>query len=1030
VAATDAERAAGRAQNSSIKGWTEDERMRMTARLLASAAVVGTAPTVLVAQAATGTITGRVADRGGQPIAAAQVQVVGTSRGTTTAENGTFRIVGVPAGTYQLRVLRIGFQAQTRPVQVAANGTATADFSLSPTAVNLDVVTVTATGAESRAREAGNVISKITVSDSTTPLSAINNFASLVQGRAAGVTIAQSGGSTGSGARVRIRGANSVSLSNEPLLIIDGVRVNNASASNSIAVGGQTPSRLNDLNPNDIESIDILKGPAAAGLYGTAAANGVIQVTTKRGRAGKTQWSAYTEQGSLRDVAAYPANYGTYANPSSPSSSNTFCWLADQADGACTVADSNLVSFNPLEDPRSSPFRTGRRQRYGVNATGGSEVVQFYLAGDIENEDGIYQTNDIQRRNLRTNLNARLLPTLQTTASIGYLSSVGQLPQNDNNNLGMVSNGLLGQARFVDRPNDTRGGYITSARDSLFFLRTNQDVERFTGGLNATYTPISWLSVIGQGGYDVLNRNDNQIFPANIINNNANNRQGSRTRNQTQIFNYTANLSGVAKFDLRPDLQSTTTLGGQYLREDLLQVTGFGAILLPGAASLAGTTSRFAVGETNADNRTIGLLAQQQIAWRDRLFLTGAIRGDRNSAFGTRFGVIYQPSASISYVVSDESFFPKIPGLSQLRLRGSYGQSSLRPGTLDAVQYYTAVGLTTVGGEGGGFTLTNLGNPNLRPERVTEYEGGFDLGLFGGRANLELTYFQKRSKDALISANLPASTGVGNTVFQNLGAVTNRGLEALLNATLVDVRNFKFDAVFNLATLRNNLDDASLPDGSQVPPIIFGLGGNTQQHRQGYPLGGYWQRPITFADENGDNIIGYDEYTAGDTSVYIGNPLPKLTLSFNPSVTLFRNFRVNALLDRQAGWYQYNATKDFHCATGKCPDLYLAGTPLASQARALANINDATVFGYIQRGDFTRLRELSLTATLPQRFTSRLRGIKGANLTVSGRNLALWTKYDGFDPEVNSAGQANFSQSDFLSQPPVRYFVARFDLNF
>jgi outer membrane receptor protein involved in Fe transport len=431
------------------------------------------------------------------------------------------------------------------------------------------------------------------------------------------------------------------------------------------------------------------------------------------------------------------------------------------------------------------------------------------------------------------------------------------------------------------------------------------------------------------------------------------------------------------------------------------------------------------VGETNADNRTIGILAQEQLAFNDRIYLTAAIRGDRNSAFGTNFGVIYQPSASLSYVISDEGFFPKVPGLTQLRLRTSYGQSSLRPGTLDAIQYYTAVGLAQVGGEAGGFTLTNLGNPNLKPERISEYEAGFDLGLFDGRTNLELTYFNKKSKDALISVNLPASTGVGNTVFQNLGAVSNKGLEALLNTTIVDRENFKFDAAFNFAALKNNLDDAS-----GQPPIIFGLGGNTQQHRQGYALGGYWQRPITFADANNDGIIAYDEYTVGDTAVYIGNPLPKQTYSFNPSITVFKNYRINALFDRQANFYQYNATKDFHCLQGKCPELYLAGSPLAEQARALADLNEATVFGYIQRGDFTRFRELSITATLPQNLVRNLRGAKGASLTLSGRNLKLWTKYDGFDPEVNFTGQANFTQADFLSQPPVRYFMARLDLSF
>lgn len=1014
---------AGRGPGFTFFGDVGDDRMKRGATWL-GALGAGVAPAALVAQAATGTITGRVVDaETRQPIAAAQV-FVSASVGASTNEAGQFRITGAPAGTLTVRVRRIGYQSAQQTVTLAAGGAATVDFSVPRAVTALEQVVVTATGEQASLRQTGNTVARIAVDSQ--PLAAINNFAGLVQGRAAGVTISQSGGSSGTGARVRIRGANSVSLSNEPLLVIDGVRINNSPNSNSIGVGGQVPSRLNDLNPNDIESVEVLKGPAAAGLYGTAAANGVIQVTTKRGRSGRTRWAGYTEQGALSDRVDYPSNYNTYTNPSNPASGATYCWLADKASGAdCGTRDS-LVSFNPLEDSRSSPFRTGYRQRYGLNASGGSDAVTFYLAGDFEGERGIYKTNDFTRRNGRANINARLLSNLNTQTSLGYLSSGLQLPQNDNNNLGLVSNGILGQARFVDRVGDTRGGYLTSARDSLFFLRTNQDIERFTGSTTATYTPASWLRVIGVGGYDVLNRNDNQIFPANRINNSAPNRQGSRTRNQLQIFNYTANLSAVGTATVAPALVSTTTLGGQFLRENTLAVNAFGAILLPGSESLAGTTSRFAVGETNADNRTIGLLAQEQLGWRDRLFVTGAVRGDRNSAFGNRYRIIYQPSASLSYVVSEEPFFPKVPGLSTLRLRSSFGTSSLRPGTLDAVQYYSAVGLTTSGGEGGGFTLGNLGNPNLKPERVTEAEGGLDLGLFRDRVNLEATYFSKKSRDALIPANLPASTGVGGSVIRNLGSVKNAGFEASLNAVLLDLTNVRFEGLVNFATLANKFVNS----GGQ-PPIIFGLGGNTQQHRAGYPLGGYWQRPLSFSDANGNGVIDYDEYTVGDTAVYIGNPLPRRTLSVSPTLTLFKNFRVNALIDRQAGFYQYNGTTEFQCGFGTCADLYTSGTPLARQARALNKaVDNNTVYAYIQRGDFTRLRELSLTATLPTRFLPSRVGARGASVTLSGRNLKLWTKYDGFDPEVSQSGQTNFTQADFLTQPPVRYLMARLDLNF
>jgi TonB-dependent SusC/RagA subfamily outer membrane receptor len=256
---------------------------------------------------ASGSIAGRVSDQATQqPLVGAQITVIGTAaRGTTDAQ-GNYRIPGVPAGQHQVSATRVGYDTRSQSVTVAAGQTATANFNLSVSAVELGGLIVTATGREQRTRELGNAVS--TISTERVELAAVPNMASLIQGRSSGVTVMQSGGTTGAGARVRIRGSNSVSLSNEPLLIIDGVRANNAAESFTIGTGGQTPSRLNDINPEDIETIEILKGPAAAAMYGTAAANGVIQVTTKRGRSGRARWSAYTEQGTIIEPTNYADN--------------------------------------------------------------------------------------------------------------------------------------------------------------------------------------------------------------------------------------------------------------------------------------------------------------------------------------------------------------------------------------------------------------------------------------------------------------------------------------------------------------------------------------------------------------------------------------------------------------------------------------------------------------------------------------------------------------------------------------------------
>jgi TonB-dependent SusC/RagA subfamily outer membrane receptor len=335
--------------------------IRQLRQLAVAMATVAIVPLLAFAQQ-TGTITGRVTESGtGQPVADANVVVVGTTRGARTDAEGRYRIADVPAGTAQVRALRIGYSSTAQTVAIAAGGTNTADFALSTAAISLDRVLVTATGSEQRRVEVGNAVSNISVVD--VQKAAVPNGASLLQGRAPGVTVIQNGGTTGSSARIRIRGANSINLSNEPLIIIDNIRVNNSFNSFSIGTGGQSVSRLNDLDPDEIESIDILKGPAASALYGTAAANGVIQVTTKRGRSGKPTYSVYAEGGSIKPFDRFPANYNSYSGGTGFGATRndpSFCFLADVATGV-TQCPPTTRSFRTVHSARATTTVVGSR---------------------------------------------------------------------------------------------------------------------------------------------------------------------------------------------------------------------------------------------------------------------------------------------------------------------------------------------------------------------------------------------------------------------------------------------------------------------------------------------------------------------------------------------------------------------------------------------------------------------------------------------------------------------------------------------
>ena len=997
-------------------------------------ALVGGALGALPAAAQqSGAIVGRVTDRAsGNPVPDANVLIVGSTRGARTNDQGRYRIVGVPAGTYTVRVVRLGYVAATQPVTVGG-ADVTADFVMTAAAVTIDQVVITATGESQRKRETGNAVS--TVQPQTDRIATSSTVADVLQAAAPGVYVNSPGGTQGSANRIRIRGANSISLTNEPLIIVDGIRTSNEiGGTGSVGVGGQGSSRFNDLNPEDIESIEVIKGPAAAALYGTAGANGVLQIRTKRGRAGRAKWTSYADIGTQKDVTDYPANFAQIGTRTSNNARTTACTLDSQTRNICTPNPDSLVSFSPLE--QASPFITGSLHTYGLSVNGGSDVTNYFVSGDLESDHGVYVPNTFLRSSFRANVGAQLKPTLNTQVSTSYLTTRLRFPQNDNDVLGIVSSGLLGSA--FDTPG-SRGYLSGQTPQDIYAINTREQVDRFIGSSNTTWQALSWLSLTGVGGVDFFNRRNLETVPPNKVLFGSL-PDGQRTSNDAQTWNYTANGSATGTRDITTNLRSTTTVGAQY-NEELVQGTrAFGAKLLAGTGSLQGTSARFAVGETNTDNRTIGALAQEQLAWRDRLFLTGAVRTDKNSAFGKDFGWTKYPAASLSYVISEEPFFPRSDLLNSLRLRAAYGQSGQRPNFRDAITYFNTQTVTTsTSTDVPGIFVGGTGNIGLRPEISREYEFGFETDLFSSKLGIEATYYNKKTHDLLVARPLPPSLGLTTTQFANLGSSANSGYELQLNGHVVDMRQVKFDLTVNASTNQNKLLSLGfLPTGQRIPQIVFGI----QQHREGYPLGGYWARPITFNDINKDGVISRVncpgqtavvggpacEITLGDTTVFLGNPLPKYEYSFSPRLALFNWLEVTSLIDHKGGFKQFNNTARFRCNFGNCQEAYDKKAPLADQARNLGQLMGSDA-GYVENGAYTKLREVAFTLIAPAQWAQRGH-VQGARLTIAGRNLHTWTKYSGLDPEVNSTPTSNFSTSDFLTQPPLRIWTARVTLQF
>ncbi len=1019
-----------------------------------------------------GTITGAVTDRAsGQPLPEVQIQVAGTQLGAMTDHEGRYTIRGVPPGTYEVRARRVGYGPMSERVAVGAGAAATVNFVMSESALQLQEVVVSAvTGAQERRVEIGTNVGQINVA--TLQKGPITKMADVLQGRVAGVQLQSATGTTGGGQRIRIRGANSLSLSNEPLLFIDGVRVSNSSGGYSL--GGQDYSRLNDINPEEIENIDVLKGPAAAAMYGSVANNGVILITTKRGRAGAAQWRMYVEGSSMKDQNPYPHNYAAlqvndatkpyYRTDVAGTPLNITTWFGASAPyricpnyvfavGGCR--QDVFLNFDQFEDPRTTPYQTGSRAKTGLNVSGGTDAVTYFISGDREKELGVLRPNDLERTSLRTNLNARFGSKLSGTITAAYIKSETQRISNDNSIFSPLINAFLGPAEYVTgMESDTVGR--PGARNAAYFgyntrdqrkYKADQTLDRFVIGSNANYTPLSWLRINGNVGLDYFGRYDRLTLNPNELPIALTFRVGHRNATRSNNYLWTSNASAAAKFQPLPSLVTTTTLGAAYERGLFENVDCYGIGIPSGTKSCGATTSQFAVDEAYTDLKTVGGFGRQEFAFGDRLFLSASVRADNNSGLVRDVsGLAYYPSANVSWLVSRESFFPRINAISQLRLRAGWGQAGQRPGYGDAETFFSSRVVQLGGAETPALVLTSTGNPALKVERTTEFEGGFDAGFFDNRVSTEFTAFTRRSKDALVSRNLAPSAGLTGSVFQNLGSVKNWGTEFGLNVNAINTERIGFDVRITATTLRNKIEEL----GEGIAPIQINRG--AQAHREGFPTGAYFAAPIKFTDANGDGKLSRAEVTVDSSKflrvrndeggidtlpiAYVGPMLPTNTQGLSLALTLFRDISISTLFERRAGHKQLNYTERFRCTTldanpwvGQCGALSDPNASLQSQAAFIAaRYMGGTPYGYIEDGTFVKWRELTLRLGVPESVSSRFGALRGAALSLAGRNLGTWTDYTGLDPEINeTGGGSNFTQGEFNTQPPVRTFTLRFD---
>ncbi|MCZ8203314.1 SusC/RagA family TonB-linked outer membrane protein [Gemmatimonas sp.] len=976
-------------------------------------------------QAPTGTISGKVIDAATKlPISDVRISLVGTMLAAPTNKDGEYRLLNVRAGSVSVAALRIGYKSVTQTATVTAGTTTSLNFEMSTSAINLSEVVVTGTAGNQERKAQSALVASVTAADIIKD-APVTNVANLLQSRVPGVALSSQSGTKGTATQIRIRGASSINLSNQPLVFIDGVRVNEGIIGSGQS--GQAYDRFNDLNPDEIESIEVVKGPAAATLYGADASAGVIQIITKKGKAGSGsfQQTLRAEQGtssvSYWDI---PDNYANCtAATVAPTSTNPLC--RGRAVG-------DLVSDNPLE--RVGAFRDGTERLVNYGIRGGGQNYGFALNYGSDNSSGTLPNESFNRYNLRTNANYIANSKLNFDIGLGLVQTATRLPDNDNNIFGWIGGALLGSpATRNDGPNaglSNNGWFSNRQFNAINSVYRQLLSKRVTSSITANYAPTDWFTNRFTGGLDFANDLQTSFFPRNDslwyggLTDGGSNAQTSRGAER-----YTFDYLGNMKKQWGSDWETNLSFGLQVIstRNTNLNATGIGFVT--NANNSIGSASQTTGGGGFTEQRQYGYLGQLQIGNQNKRFLQVGVRIDRNSSFGDQAPSFVLPKIGGSWAISEEGFFsPLTRFVNTLRLRAAYGTTGRSPNPGDALTTLAAASYNITGTTLAGAVLGNPGNADLKPERGTEFEAGLDAGFFDNKVSTEVTFFRKTTQDLIIARPIPPSLGFNANPLANLGSVLNQGVEVAVNVTAVNKRNVRWDVRGAANTLRNELTSL----GGISPFALGGVG----RALKGQQLGVMVAKRVRSVDAAANRVV------VSDTLEPVGNLFPTLEWNITNTLTLFKNLRIAALLDAKRDFVVYNNTRFFRETQLVRSNLRLDPTALPAEERlrrfgpfvseangSAVPVNDARE-PYIERGDFVRLRELSATYDVPRFLMDKLgKRVQGASVTLAFQNVRLWSDFSGADPEVNAQTGA-FAREDFLTAPLPRRSVLRFNLNF
>lgn len=1024
--------------------------------------------------AADGTIKGTVVDKEtGKPMKSATIAIPSLRIGTISDEKGEF-IFKAPEGLHTLEIKYVGYETQTKRFELGSGKTEVFKFEMSSMSIQTNQIVILGLSGEVDRNKLGNQINSISGKEvakvvSTSPIDALS-------GRVPGVQVTRNSGTPGAGSFVTFRGRKTISGSSEPLYVIDGIIMDNTSLYDGSGVHSFT-NRASDVNPQDIESIEILKGASAAAIYGSQAANGVVLITTKRGRLtsyDKPASISYTSAVTVDQKASdfdLQTSYGQRIPYKTGTPGSSDSWGA-KLEGV------------PTYDHSDDVFRTGLSTVNSLTIIGGVPQFDYMLNGTYEDVQGYVEGSQLTRTSIRANVGISLLPGVTLQANNNYISIDNDMPQDGSNTGGILLGSLRTPPEFDNSKYLEADGSMRrfASYDNPIWTQKNNKfntaTERFLSSTELKWQPLDWMTYSLRYGLDRYDYRDNERIAVGSSAQNTG-RSGAIWRNRMTQF--------------KSNLDLTANLMQRFMDNALALNLVFGSQLIDDNRyeDFAGSNSTLTFFDeidagANKDasskkytRKTVGYFGQLTTTWRDRLSLTLAIRRDGSSAFGESEKLHYYPKVGISYNLSDEEFMADTKDIfSSIRLRASYGEagSPNLPGTYATNLLYGTGGFfdpwgnnsnITRGGfsgirQGGGTAdeYTVAGTQDIIPERSIEREVGIELGILDEMIKFEATFYHSDVYDMIISVPVPASSGYDMAV-RNAAAMWNEGVELSIKAIPFRTEDFMWSTALNYSRNYNLLTQL---EGADFYNISGGFVGTLNSAIVGRPLGTFrasgWLRDengnmmystwdaenkVVVGDDWENNLVGVPRY-APDL-VEAGDPNPKYMISWRNDFTFFQDLTLSFLFDGVFDFTVWNGTRGALYNFGTSGDTEDRDELWVENGQQVMDYSDpdnpvaaTKMYKYryyyngfyinephMEDGSFIKLREVVLEY--------RWHGLKEWNIenvtfTFSARNLLTITDYSGYDPEVNTFSLAEGRGIDYFTLPQTRSYRFGISINY